>query len=723
MATGDITACRILATGWEAEIDIEGLAVGGTYAMDGSGATLTNPATAKVVFTVVSEGYTISGTTATLGTKTRTVYGTRARQKAYPNHAAAQEAVADNTLTVTVALSEYIYDDDNTGAGKSGTAPTVTIGSGFYTQGGTPNNATTDLAVTNNSTQDYPKVIGRWAVVPYQRFTLTATLEMVAFHRFAEYGKPVAGVIFTAKEGATTKETLAATDMVKSGAADSLPCYRAYLTGAEYTDHVVVTCDFVAYPWVGDADSVLNSSGTANALTLGSLPLFSDPDDDYPVYKACVNTGTGNDTSGVASTTYATAAAAPCATINGAMNKIAAATGGGVDAGLILLQSNDHSWGDGTDTLQSTTNVWLTVTRDYLGGTTKANACIIGAPNADVKTNLMRLYDLTLKPTGYIGYGNATGRTLWQDHVDIVCASQVSTKPWRLFDIAYHTFCTSDKLDFPCSEDSTNTIPALVRGCTASLARGFGEGNGYGASCTLTSTITSSSPNGEGPLVGLSRANSIGAYNIRLRGGTSQNQLVDIYASDTALVCNCCEAITGISTVSDSCGGGTLDPANNKILWHNTIAGQRTLVGYCDTGNYVRSNFSVKFNSCEFMATKHDVFATNGTYIKGWSVLYGVGWMGNNSEENPDNFYPNWGGINGTRTTAAGYTDDQSLTTSGSGGGTYTTTVGSVLRGKIPSAASVVIPWDLAGVAYAAGGDAGAYTHATGGGHRFWTYS
>lgn len=703
MATGDILSCEVLATGWQAKVVVEGLSTGGTYDF---GDIDTDVANATFAMTVVSEGYSTAGV---LGTKTRTVYGTRVVQKAYPNHATAEETASVGNVELTIALSDYVYDDDkNGGAGTSGTDPTVTIGAGWYTQGGTPTNAATALSVTNSSTQDYPTVIARWAVVPYQRFTGTFDLEAVAFHRFAEHGKPVACVTFEATDGTNT-ETITSTAMVQSAAADSLPCYQATLTASAYTDNAVVTANVTAYPWVGDADSLRTSvGGTANALTLGPLPLYADSDDDFPVYHAVVTTSGGSDTTGVASTTFATADASRCATIRGAMNKIATAAGGNVGGAYIYLVNNNHSWGDGTDITQTSTNIWLTVTRHP--STAKADACITGAPNAGVKTNLMRLYDLTLKPTGFIGFGNAAGRTMWNDAVDTVCASQVTSESWRLFDLAYYTHCTADKLDRPFASNSTNSIPALVRGCSATNAKSLGITD-FGPRCVLTTTFDHANSLA-GLFVELSTTNTIVAYCRDLanpQNGAVQAGVTSSMPGDCAFVCNVFEDTAGASNTFSVYDSGTT-AADNVILWHNTVAGERTNVAYQTSNSVARRNFSIKYNSFEYFATKHDVVATNGSYIGGWSVLYGVGCPGNNSARNTDDFKPNYFGIRSTLKTAEGYVDDKSLKTAGTGNGDYTPDAGSVLLDKIATAADVVIPWDINGVAYDAGGCAGAIT-------------
>ena len=151
MATGDILSCVIRADGWSADVTIEGFTTGATYdfgSLDDTVPTLPSP---TFTMAVVSEGYSSSGV---LGTITRTIYGTHAVRKPYPDQATTDETAAGGNMTVRVALSECVYDDDkNGGAGTSGTNPTVTISAAWATNTGGSSEtsaAAAALACTNN---------------------------------------------------------------------------------------------------------------------------------------------------------------------------------------------------------------------------------------------------------------------------------------------------------------------------------------------------------------------------------------------------------------------------------------------------------------------------------------------------------------------------------------------------------------------------------------------
>src|SRR5437868_9393975 len=130
-ATGDITAVRMLGTtctaaslacnGWVAEIDISGLATGGSYSFGNLADPANYATTAKGSVTCTSPTY---DTTGTAGTGSRTVYMTHALRKPFPNQATMDET-AGATMTIRVSLSDDVFSAD--------TSCAATIQSGLYT--------------------------------------------------------------------------------------------------------------------------------------------------------------------------------------------------------------------------------------------------------------------------------------------------------------------------------------------------------------------------------------------------------------------------------------------------------------------------------------------------------------------------------------------------------------------------------------------------------------
>ena len=280
-ANGDITAVRIAGdtahNGWTAEIDISGLSTGGTYNL-GLGAN-NNPLTAKIAFTVTSPGYDASGNATTI---TRTIYGTKQVRLPYPNQTTNDESAGGGIVTVKVSLNDFIYSGD--------TSITANIGAGFYTQG-TASNAITGISVTNNSTLAYPKSVGRWAWPGYEKVTGDFLLESVVFNRFAQNGKPLAAVKYTCTDTHSHTVTQIVNDMTvstRTGDANKVLVYAATMPVSTLTQGDVITCNFTAYPWVGDSGALLNSDLVANG---GDG--FAQPDERLgPLYEVNDKSGT-----------------------------------------------------------------------------------------------------------------------------------------------------------------------------------------------------------------------------------------------------------------------------------------------------------------------------------------------------------------------------------------------------------------------------------------------
>jgi hypothetical protein len=306
MANGNPLSVTILASGIEAEIEFESdgaMGLNGTYLFDTAGGVstfdakpvLTSWASAKIVFTVTSESYDDLGA---LTTAVRTVRGTRARMKAYPNNATAEERLNGTNVIVTITLDEPIYNDDkNGGAGTSGVNPTVTLLSGVYTQNSIASTSVSGFAVTNNSTLDYPKTFGRFASIPFENITGPFNVEALCVNFFAREGRPCRVVKFVASDGTNT-ETVLVTAMTKSSY-DDTPLYVATFNTGDFTAASVLTVDITAYPWFGDADSVFDTTGIPMpSLSPTSLTLLCE----YPITYASVDWNSdilGSLTSGV----------------------------------------------------------------------------------------------------------------------------------------------------------------------------------------------------------------------------------------------------------------------------------------------------------------------------------------------------------------------------------------------------------------------------------------
>lgn len=283
-ADGDIASVTIsndaAEKGWVAIVKITSASgtpgVGGTYDF-GITADSTDLSTARVILTVTSGGYNSSGVYSASQT-TRTVYGTYWVRKAFPDtllltSKVVDEALAAGELTLKIALSEAIYVGETVSAVISGGA------SPLYTQGGTPNAAYSGAA-TNSSTLTYPPVVARWAKPDYEQIsTTTYTLEATAFHAYG-----IAAVIFTCTDAHGHTATATATTMTKSAwkstgggitGADQNPVlvYSGTVDLSSFTAKDPITCNFVAYPTVGNASTVADSHvyTAAGVVTSGTF--------------------------------------------------------------------------------------------------------------------------------------------------------------------------------------------------------------------------------------------------------------------------------------------------------------------------------------------------------------------------------------------------------------------------------------------------------------------
>jgi hypothetical protein len=738
--TGDILSVAIDADGWTASITIKGLSTGGTYAM-GLGTNNTTSGSTKIAFTVVSMGFDDTGAATTI---TRTVYGTKQLRKAYPNNAINDETVSGSNVIVRVTLSDYIYVKDKSGSGNSGTDVRVNILSGFYTSGGTPNNARSNLLVSNNSTAPYPKVIGNWTWPGYERVEdAHTTLRAACFHRHGQSQRPVRCVKFVVTAGAVTNEKISTTPVIDSSGMpdDQVPVieYVGIVDLVGVADGSDLTYNFVAYPWVGDSASVLDSSaGTAAPTPLvGPITGLLDILGNYGVTFALVDTATGNDATGQAYDlgTYDPVTAARFLTIGKAAAAIAAFNNtnhsrNDVGAGIIELEAGNYSWLGSSNSYGTTPKTWITIRPK--SGVARASVVINAASgNGDISDRI-RLENLTITVTTNntftninaiwlhkcdinstgTGLFNTTGGVCWMTHGVITGFSQ-GLRPLS----------------------TNNCVWALVRG---NLLTGHMHttlcytvvGNKRTTRSTPSATLFTTEING---LTAPQPVNFIIAFN-KMEGfevGASLLMVeVGVYLSNTvggAIVQNVFENCNGSGGMGDigSSDFGTINtPVDNIMVWHNTFVGQRNFVGYNDAGTTRKDRryWSVLNNYFDRSANKNDTHPPgNAVRVGNWPVTFQVGGSGNCHEQNmisvPGSFYFEFAGLS---TYQPPTTDSGTLvhadfisrasydgTNPGAGDGNYDINSGSPLK-TLPIVQ--VLPFDIAGVSRTGANSAGAYS-------------
>lgn len=325
---------------------------------------------------VSRQGYDATGAAVTVSDMLTI---TKRVRQAWPNHVSATAA--------TVALSDYVYATD------------AVAGAG------------------NGSTAVSPKPVANWIMPDRAVVNGTIDWEIVAFHRNARGGREVACVVVTATDGTTTVlQTVAATSVSgRAGDRYPVPCFRGSIDISALAAGLV-TLNAKVYPGIGAAASMLDSS--ASSERRGLSPRYFRKDSGATVYAYVASTG--SDTSGVASTTVATAAATPCLTVCGALAKIAAA-GGRVDLGEVRVVDT-VAMGTASATIAQQIAA-PRITR--APGTARAAAIVqwtasatrprLGAGstiNATVAEGSLRFNDLTISRTGAGQWGNSADPNL-----------------------------------------------------------------------------------------------------------------------------------------------------------------------------------------------------------------------------------------------------------------------------------------------------------------------
>lgn len=695
-----------------AELTFEGMSTGGTFA-PGMGAD-NDPAAAKIAFSVTRPGYTAAAGSTTY---VDTVYGTRCMRKAYPDDADDDVTVSGSDAVAKVALSDFIY---------SGDTATMTALSGFYTESAVPTNAASAVAVTNSSTSSYPKPIGRWVTVPYQRVTGNFTVEFFGGHRSGRNNKPLACVVFTATDEHSHTSTSTVTSMTLSAANTSgirLPVYAATIDVSTFTDGDTITVNAKAYPWRGD--QTFDTSASADGVSQpdereGPLEFLLDAaGTGLPPLYAVVDSATGSG-SGVASTTLATAEATRCDTLATAKTKLAAIRANGENCVIYLVDNGGTGYAFNGSSLafdQTTpASCWTIITPHPTLGTLAG--CPISSGNNTSSTGKIKLSGLTLSgnSTGQIK-GSATAGVLWVHDCTINMTGTAPIYTWKL---VYATDNTVTAMNGGFVAFSTAKAPyKLFRGNDLTGLAASVKADLYCIVANLGNFYTNFLTTGNTPSQQISDMTVV-AYNSVPTFTDASNAFVHL-STATALTgmliaCNVARSNnashTGpmLSIIADS----NVVDGKNIQLWHNSIKGTshtngRLNFGYNSKGTtgYSRVNWSTIGNNFDQWNNKDDTFTTDGgadgNRTGAWSVGYQLGGFGNVVEDTLFTLL-----FDGLYTDISGeqeYTD--------AANGDLTVTANSPSRNRY-SAALCPLPYDLAGNPYSASGTtvtAGAYQY------------
>lgn len=673
-APGDILSATVEPNGWVLDVVVNTTVTnaspdyGFTNQSLGS-CTLVGVPPGKVVLNVTSAGFDDNAAPTTFS---RTVYATRTLRFPYGTNGQTtlnyvRDIVSNGSVsTMRVSLSDYIYATDP--------SLTLSVGANWYAG----NAAITNLPVTNNSTNLAGRVVANWSRVPFQRITNNiAKVACVAFGHGAQQGRPVRCVQFWAVDEANnvspTNTVLNPTIDPTQGDAVPIIEYIGNIDCSNLTTSNRLTVHFAAYPWIGDNNSVLNTSdGRFNFPSMEAAPtkLFLDKGNEYPVQVAVVSP-TGSDSTGLVvplsnfSTNsppqaFATTGAAALAIARTNRNIYGAAmreNGGS----LIYLQPGNHIFGAAS--LIGLTNypkTWLTVAP--FPGVNRSQVIISNAASSsgNFVSQLTRVYNCTLFST------NSTplfGQTdfLWFDH----CLYSSNSTVVPMVDNCTNRYITQ------CVVQDTpqGLLPYLFRNSNVRLIRGNdmsgmthdwfpstfignlrASGTNGAAKCDWTTSNTHEPPSF--PIIAF---NKLLCENAALGGDIVKLAVPGSYmmlTNGAAVVQNLFEQINEasgsvrcLSTGSSTQTIADTNNADNIICWNNTMVGQR-LNWLENAGSPAvtaqRNNTSLLNNVLDNINSKDDIdYNANGIRTGNWPVMYGVS-SSANTDLDPANMDGGW---------------------------------------------------------------------------------
>lgn len=697
MAIGDILSVVARDDGWSADVTVDGFVPGATYDY-GLAGPYNDPAAAKFVMSVRSMGFEPDGTP---DTKVRTVYGTKTVRLPYPDDSDLDETDNTGSMTFRVALSEPVFLKDKTGAGNSGTNPTVSIAAGFVTNTGGDNaesNAVSDLEVTNESALAYPKVIGQWDWRTF-RFRHRQTADFpVAFRAWHAFG--IAGVVFS-HVGATSAnaEGNTVTAVTKIGpTADGLyyPSYVDTCPIAGFTQGEQIEHDVAVYPVIGDAAAVLDTSLDTDITDSQrgdtQQQTTCDKTGALIAYAVVRTVGAGGDNAtGVVSSTLATADASPYATIT-------AARAGG--ATVIYLTDDDT----GTHTLNEPSgSLAYAVEIRRLPSDTGTITLSLNSSLNDLLVTHTLIEGVTLSGSDTVIDGENTGRTIQLRGVTILATG--GTVP-LLFRFNNAQVIDSVIQGGAWGSFSSNRVGFGFMACRMEFVAVFGSW-----SCVVACTqdianirqVRFASPASANP-VSLSTNRMFDYNNFPSEDtGVASPCIAPEGEGDISLVGNVLAGTEEAQALIFIAGDNSVDPTNNFLIAHNTWAGERLNGFYQDVGTaeVPRTNIYLIGNAAKRAAFKSDTFGTpSGNRVGNWAFGHGNGHRYNRYDSQAfvwETYGVNCGIVGNIATSGEmGYTDEGSANGTGLGGGDYTPTTESALYRAMPKSAALV-EFDLFG--------------------------
>jgi hypothetical protein len=638
-ATGDILDVVVNNDGWSCSNLVSGLSTGGVYVNGLTASPLliaTNipSGSEKFVLNVISQGYDSTGTATTYN---RRIVGTKLVRNAGLS-TYAESSGAGGNLTNRFALSDWIY---------SGETITRDIASGWVTQGGNPNNASSGVSVVNNSGYAYPLVIGNWTRPGFKKVSgATMRLGFVAFHAYPMGTKPVACVKFIVTDQHGHTVTNIETSMrIDASLNETIPTGEYYtdIALAGFTAGDLLTCDAQAFPWIGNAAAVLDTSvvrgweaGKASWHPITHTNVYDGG--SYSPFIAVVDAVSGSDTTGRATNTTYDRDLLPFLTIGravlhiqGSNNAFASPTHNDPGGGTVYLHSNVISFPGSNPTInRSSCEVTLAPYPGEVVAITNVTTTGVPFGHHICWTNVI--------------FANTNNYAVgWQVEQVVVDNCTIASTAAVLNSGVTNCWFENSRIvsnpGFFVSTGSPQPNGFLWRNC-------FFDGYGGTVNAALMMGCHRDSTNGYGFTVASdqsgfteTRPEFCVIYNNLLRGfsGTANDNELGVgvnfgTSNGCAVVQNVIEVCTNSGTPAIT-SFGIQDTLNytNLLAFNNSVIMKSNWL-YDDVGTtpsykilcFLRNNYFTEWN------IKTDIFGTpSANRIGNWSCMWGVGWSGN----------------------------------------------------------------------------------------------
>ena len=633
--------------GWTALITLKGISQDANVnATDGS----------KVTIAVTDPGFTTTGATTTVS---RTITGSIAIRRQYPNNTQRMISASGSDLQIMLGLDQPIY--------AATTIVSVTVAAGFY-----PGSVATTLpgsAITNTSTRAYPKPLFGWLNRQRERATGTGfAIEALAYHRHARNGQQVACVEFFGKDAAghVTASQVASAPALSSfqTAGNIVEAWKATIPlsalGQTTGTTSVANMPFVdakVYPWIGDSSAITQLS-VDGYVTAGGDPrpmqllyFVNDKNATYGGAFAYVKAGASG---GTVSTTAATARAAPYPTLVAAMAAIKTYNNTNFShndfGGSIIRLMDDGAGGAVTHDVASSPANSPGITYCTIEPDPSNTAAVSLQPNAasNITVPMMLAFGaLTLlkqagaaaqnflvSPSAY-SYVSFDGTT-----INLTGSSQP-----LLYNIAGSTRVFSQVRNSTTNNGLLGgsggyAFTPLLLGHTGSLGT---VGIQMIVGCNFSGTNFVEGPNTSSGVAQPGCDSGIVVNNrfMSISAAASQLGYTFPYTKGVAFVQNVVEILGNNSNaIFNIAADGATQPVDNIIEMHNTVVGNRGNRMYCDvTGSIGQRKRGIKRYCLDYSwPIKSDLFRSNqgnnATYdvtgrVSNWEYCYDVDNFGN----------------------------------------------------------------------------------------------